>query len=139
MMTEAVASITSQNPEPFQNAGEHTSAEGHREELDHRSIIESDQLDPNQRVADGPLIEANHVVIVELDQVDHNPDFQAQESTRDIHLATPLTMTAALLFAFIMAIAHHAYYQSLIGKAVGGSHNQQETRLYVVSEDLACI
>ena len=53
----------------------------------------------------------------------------------DIHPASPLSMLSLLLFGIAMSIGHHCYYNSLVGKVVGGVNNQQNTHRFVINFD----
>lgn len=145
-MTQGMSVITFQNPEPFQTASEHQSAKGHLTEAGNGAILQLEQFGPDQSVADGNREHDSEFTSISSRPIssDHLRDVrttlheeegvsvpEAQGTRREIHLVTPLTMIAALLVAFFMAIAHHFYYHSLVGKVVGGSYDQQKTRLYV--------
>jgi hypothetical protein len=144
-MTQAGSAVTFQNPEPFQNDNELPS-KSHLLEAGNGDILELEQVGPDQCVVDRDgeqnperMSNASRSSIPDhqrdakamLHEEEKVPDLEAQRTKREIHLVTPLTMIAALFIGFFMAIGHHLYYHSLVGKVVGGSYDQQETRLYV--------
>jgi hypothetical protein len=53
----------------------------------------------------------------------------------DIHWASPVSMLSLLLFGIVMSIGHHFYYNSLVGKVVGGVNDQQNTHRFVINFD----
>jgi hypothetical protein len=142
-MTQAGPAVIFQNPKPFQNDSEHQSMEGHPLEAGNGDILELEQVSPDQCVVDrdgeqnlertsnarrSPIPDHQRGLNAMLHEKE-DPDLEAQGTKREIHLVTPLTMIATLFIGFFMAIAHHVYYNSLVGKVVGGSYDQQETRL----------
>jgi hypothetical protein len=61
---------------------------------------------------------------IEPNQMPHN------ENSPKVHLVTPFTMFATLFVGCSLVFVHNFYYSSLVGKVVGGSSEQQRTRLY---------
>jgi hypothetical protein len=69
---------------------------------------------------------------------EREPSFENQtphnENSPRVHLVTPFTMFATLIVGCSVVFVHNFYYSSLVGKVVGGSSEQQRTRLYVPSD-----
>jgi hypothetical protein len=70
-----------------------------------------------------PTVEGHEIEPSLENQTPHN------ENSPKVHLVTPFTMFATLLVGCSLVFVHNFYYSSLVGKVVGGSSEQQRTRL----------